>query len=122
MEEHMPRQVAYCGIFCDECPTYLATQADDDELRKKVASEWTKAFGFTLEAESINCDGCLASEGARLFGHCQNCAARICGLDRGVKNCGACDDYQSCDKIKKIHEQFTFGKSALDMIYASRSK
>ena len=38
------QMTAYCGLNCTECPTYLATQKDDDKLRDKVAKQWSKQF------------------------------------------------------------------------------
>lgn len=29
--------IAYCGLVCSNCPTFLATQNDDEEARKKTA-------------------------------------------------------------------------------------
>lgn len=113
----MSHQIAFCGNYCDKCPTYIATQSDDDEARKKVAVEWSKNFGFSLEHRDINCDGCQAKNGARLFGHCESCEARLCGIDRGVDNCGKCADYHSCDKIKQLHQLYPIGKKALDKIH-----
>lgn len=57
----MERLIAYCGLVCNECPAYLATQADDDSERTKIAAEWSEAFGSDFKKEDINCDGCLGT-------------------------------------------------------------
>ena len=31
----MSKMIAFCGLCCMECPTYLATKKDDDDARKK---------------------------------------------------------------------------------------
>ena len=36
--------IAFCGLICTDCPAYLATQADDDSARKKVAEQWREAY------------------------------------------------------------------------------
>ncbi len=33
----MPKMIACCGLVCTECPTFIATQDDDDEARAKTA-------------------------------------------------------------------------------------
>ncbi len=40
----MKDMISYCGIDCSACPTYRATQADDDAKRAKVADFWSKMF------------------------------------------------------------------------------
>jgi hypothetical protein len=56
----MKEMVAYCGLVCTECPTYQATQKNDNNARAKIAEAWSKQFKVNLKAEDINCDGCLA--------------------------------------------------------------
>lgn len=92
--------ISYCGIDCAQCATYLATQKDDDVERQKVADMWGKMFGVPFKKEDINCDGCHKTEG-RLFGHCANCAVRLCGMEKAVETCGHCKDY-SCTKIDEL--------------------
>ena len=38
----MEEIAAYCGIFCTECPTYQATQKNDNKARAKIAEAWSK--------------------------------------------------------------------------------
>ena len=38
----MEEIVAYCGLVCNECPAYEATQKNDNDARAKVAEEWSK--------------------------------------------------------------------------------
>ena len=37
--------IAYCGLDCETCEARLATLGNDDELRIKVAEEWSKLNG-----------------------------------------------------------------------------
>jgi hypothetical protein len=48
----MQKMTAYCGLICTNCPTYLATQADDDDAREKTVALYEKQFGFKLKPES----------------------------------------------------------------------
>ncbi len=72
--------IAFCGLCCTECPTYLATKNNDNDARKKTAEMYSEKFGFDMKPEDINCDGCL-SEGGMLISYCQTCDIRKCGRD-----------------------------------------
>ncbi len=95
----METQIAYCGMSCDNCPVYTATQADDDDARKKAAEIFSKLFKTEIPVSAINCDGCLNTSG-RLFGHCTTCEVRNCAQERKLENCAHCSDY-SCQKLDK---------------------
>ena len=36
----MPKMIAYCGLVCSNCPTFLATKNDDDAAREKTAAAY----------------------------------------------------------------------------------
>ncbi|MBN2381310.1 DUF3795 domain-containing protein [bacterium] len=110
----MGKMIAYCGLNCGECPAYLATQADDDEQRRKVAASWSKEFKADIKAEHINCAGCLVTDGV-LFGHCQVCEIRNCGLARNVENCAFCPDY-SCEKLEGFFKMVPPARKTLDSL------
>ena len=63
--------IAYCGLVCSDCPTYLATQTNDDLARERTASYYSKQFGFDIKPAEINCDGCK-SDGI-LIAYCLAC-------------------------------------------------
>ncbi len=94
----MSQILAYCGLLCNECPTYIATVNNDDELRKKTAEEWGKMFHAELKPEQMYCRGCLSEE--RFF-HCDNCNIRSCSTEKQYSNCGSCDTFP-CGKVKDI--------------------
>ena len=95
----MGKIIAYCGLICTDCPAYIATQADDNAARERVAAQWREEYNAPdITAESINCDGCLGDKG-RKFTHCFNCEMRACGMERGVVNCAHCADY-ACEKLE----------------------
>lgn len=109
----MEKIIGFCGITCSECPTYLATQKDDDSLRKKTADEWSKMFNAKLSPEDINCDGCITDE--RVFEHCNVCEIRLCGKGKGIRNCGYCEDYV-CEKLNKFFGMVPEAKEVLDKV------
>jgi hypothetical protein len=93
--------VAFCGVICNDCPAFLATQANDHVALERVLALWSEEFTAPdITVEDIICDGCLTPEG-RLNGYCQHCAIRPCGMTRGVTNCAYCDEY-ACDKLERL--------------------
>lgn len=114
----MERVVAYCGIVCSDCPTFKATQEDDDVERRRVAKLWTEQYGAEHKMEDINCDGCI-SKGPRIYRYCTTCEIRKCGLGRNVENCAFCEDY-ACEKLSKLFAEYRPAKEVLDEIKASR--
>jgi len=113
----MAKIIAYCGIDCAECPAYLAHQNDDNELRAKTASQWTKAYEHPFKPEDINCVNCLEVEGPHI-GHCSDCEIRACAQERKVANCAHCPDY-ACEKLEKFFEMVPAAKANLDEIRAN---
>ena len=112
----MSEMIAFCGLACHECVTFLATQSDDDEKRREVAESWSKGYDVDLKPEDINCNGCL-SEGEVLFSHCRVCEIRKCGMERGIQNCAQCEDY-ACDKLAELFGMVPHAKDRLDQIRA----
>jgi hypothetical protein len=108
----MDKIIAYCGIICSDCPTFIATKMNNDAERKRVAELWTKEYGQAFKPEDINCDGCL-TKGTPVINYTKICEIRKCGQQRNVKNCAYCDDYK-CEKISKLHAQAPTAKEALD--------
>lgn len=114
----MNQIIGYCGILCSKCPAYIAKQEDNDELRKKTAEEWSKQFDHTFAPEDVNCDGCLATDGAHI-GYCSMCEIRKCGQEKQVINCAYCDDY-GCEKLEKFLSQAPDAKKRLEEIRANK--
>jgi len=110
----MEKMIAFCGIDCAECPTFLATWEDNDEKRKKVAEQWSKEYKAQFKPEDINCDGCLQDKG-RLFSHCTVCEIRICGREKKLANCAYCTEYP-CQKLNNFFTMVPQGKVTLDEI------
>ena len=121
MDKIMPMQsiVAYCGLVCTGCPAYVATQANDRAALEKVAAEWRQAFNSPeITADSIICDSCLATNGARLNGYCATCGIRACGMERSVANCAHCSDY-ACEKLESFLGHVPEARALLDNIRQS---
>lgn len=110
----MEKIVAYCGLTCTECPTFLATKNDDDDARKRTAELWSKQFGVEIKPTDINCQGCL-STGEEIFGHCKVCEIRKCGQEKEIENCAHCGEY-ACEKLDGFFSLAPMAKTALDEI------
>ncbi len=107
----MSEMIACCGLVCSSCSTFLATQNDDDEARKKTAAYYAETFGLSFQPEEINCDGCL-SEGGRLLGYCGACGIRKCCREKGLVNCAECEE--PCQTLAKFHNVAPDAKACLD--------
>ena len=105
----MEKMIAYCGINCAECGAYLAHKNNDEALREKTAAEWSKAYNFTFTPDMINCTGCK-STGVQV-GHCSECEMRICGIKKGVENCGKCQEFKTCKTINDFITAFPMERS-----------
>ncbi|MDA3900134.1 MAG: DUF3795 domain-containing protein [Spirochaetes bacterium] len=96
----MNTKIAACGLNCSECPAFIATHSDDNELRITTAREWSSAYNATITAEMVNCAGCF-SESGPLFGHCMECEIRQCARDASLSGCAVCTDYP-CGKLTEF--------------------
>ena len=114
----MKEMIAYCGLVCTNCPTFIATQNDDDIAREKTAKLLAEKYGIHLKPEEINCDGCLSS-GDRLIGYCNTCEIRKCGISKSVENCWHCG-MQPCDKLNKFHEFSPSAKAAFEALASKK--
>ncbi|MDP4091816.1 MAG: DUF3795 domain-containing protein [Bacillota bacterium] len=94
----MSEIIAYCGLLCNECPAYIATINNDDELRKKTALEWGKAYNADIKAEDLVCMGCKSDV---VFGYCKVCEIRSCSSGKSLENCSQCTSF-SCSKVDRV--------------------
>ncbi len=89
--------LGYCGIDCSECKAYKGTVQTNVALLEKAAGDyWDGAYG----AQEWVCLGCTPSDQKFLAKYCATCAIRTCAIDKDVQNCAACDEFESCAKIK----------------------
>lgn len=112
--------ISFCGIRCKDCPIFIATQEDSQEKRREVAEQWSAGLKMKLTPEDINCEGCHANEGQKLFSHCLDCAVRKCGREKGVDNCASCSQYP-CTALNELHKMIPIGKDVLEQIRSKTS-
>ena len=112
----MERMIAVCGLDCAQCDGYIATQANDEEAKERVAARWREEYNAPgIDAAYVTCDGCLAFDG-RLGGHCLECNIRACGVERELLNCAHCGEYDTCEKIAGFIEFVPYVRATLDEI------
>lgn len=113
-------QFSYCGIDCETCPASVATKNNDLEAKKKLAEEWSKAFGADIKPEDIHCDGCTAGTG-RVIDHWHECEIRKCaGETKKVTTCAHCNDYP-CETLNGMLNQAPELKANLESIRIRRN-
>ena len=91
--------LGFCGDDCNYCPRYIATRSGDVERLKEVAALW-KIIGWRdtiVSPEEMTCRGCSSVNRCTL-------GIRECALEKGIENCGKCNDYP-CEKILKIFKE-----------------
>ena len=50
--------IAYCGINCLKCKSYIATQSGNPEELAKVAAELSEIYQADVKPDYVICDGC----------------------------------------------------------------
>ena len=94
---------SYCGIDCEVCPAFTATQNNSVEEKTRLAEEWSKAFDCEIKADDIECDGCSANTG-RVIDHWYECDIRKCAQTKAVTTCASCSDY-GCNTLNNFLEK-----------------
>ena len=106
--------IGYCGLDCEQCGAFIATQNNDDALRVKVAEEWARLYNAPIKPEHINCTGCQ-STGVKTYYCDQMCEIRKCATKKSVSTCADCSDY-ACSALNAILRQAPQAKARLDAL------
>jgi hypothetical protein len=109
--------IAYCGLDCTTCPTFVATKTNDHALQEKTAREWSAQFAaFTgrndLRAEEMVCDGCTAAD-ERVFLGCRVCGMRKCAREQKFVTCAECGRFEGCEQLNGFFTQAAEAKQRL---------
>jgi len=105
---------AVCGLSCNECEAYIATQNNDDNARREVAEKWSVRYNADIKPENINCQGCMSDDDCK-FMFCNYCEMRKCAVEKNYATCGHCPDYP-CKIIAGFFTNAPEMKVALDKI------
>jgi D-mannonate dehydratase len=94
----MSEMIAYCGLDCNECKAFKATQAKDYEQKMQIARHWSDQGEIKFKPEDVDCHGCKSD---LISGFCRKlCEIRPCAEEKKVRTCAHCDDYP-CEKLKE---------------------
>ena len=112
--------LAFCGVNCKECPVFIATANNDNDLKRKTAEEWGKLYSEyigkkELSAEDMICRGCQ-SVGDMLFIGCNHCPIRKCCMEKNFKTCAECNEYERCEMINGFFTTAPLAKENLNKI------
>lgn len=90
--------IAYCGIDCSKCESYLATQSEKYEELEKVAAKLARIYQAEVKPEYVICDGCRT--GKRHSYYCTHfCKMRPCCMEKGYYSCIECFDFP-CSELQ----------------------
>jgi len=107
--------IAYCGLYCGECPSYLGKIADmardlRKELRQakfaKQAEGMSRISFFSTFKDYPTCYEVLGmmvrlrcGKGCRQGGGNPYCKARSCCRRKGIEGCWQCHEFETCSKL-----------------------
>jgi hypothetical protein len=90
--------IAYCGINCLKCKSYIATQSGNSEELAKVAAELSERYKADVKPEYVICDGCRVDKRHSYF--CRHsCKMRKCCIEKNYDSCIECAGYP-CDELQ----------------------
>jgi len=92
----------YCGHDCARCVTYIATQRNDDNLRKQSQRFYREEFGLDIPLEKFNCEG---GRGENVFELCKCCPFIKCCNKHGVYSCRECSEYP-CKELSEYQAKY----------------
>ena len=109
----LDHDIAYCGLKCSECPVRIATMEGDEEKRAQLAKDYS-CEACVLTLEDIDCHGCKSDHVSQKM--CGACEIKACAVERGVANCGHCEDYP-CDLTLQYVPKGSDNRKTLDYIH-----
>lgn len=107
--------IAYCGLFCEDCPNHKGKIADlARDLRKELrearfdkTASFLSTFSFFKKFE--NYSKCYEVLGEMVKLRCKRvckdgggppfCKIRKCCQKKSIEGCWECDKFESCDKL-----------------------
>ncbi len=114
----MDASLAFCGLDCSQCPSYLGTVSGDTRLLEETAARWG-AYSDPPEKYSLTdviCLGCRNADDTFLFSRCRRCEIRSCAVERGIPICAACSHFDQCDNMRRFYEEPSKGRVMLTLL------
>ena len=82
---------AVCGLYCEACSWFIATNEEPDRL-KRLAAE------LDFSEEESRCYGCRSD---KRLPYCQKCIMSACATKRQITFCNECEEYP-CRELKEF--------------------
>ena len=108
--------VAYCGLYCAECPNHTGIIADlARDLRKELRQIHYDKFAAFISTYSFgkdfkNYEECYKTLGAMVKFRCKKgcrsgggspfCKIRTCVIKKNLDGCWECNDFETCTKLQ----------------------
>ena len=92
----------YCGHDCSKCITYVATQRNDNNLRRQSQNFYKENFGQVIPLEKFNCNG---GRSDKVFELCKECLFIKCCKKHNVDFCKKCPEYP-CKNISDYQAKY----------------
>ena len=113
--------IAYCGLNCDKCEAYIATQAGDEDAKAKIAEKWRIDYNSPeITAANATCDG--MRHGRWPSGRIWPPMSRPGGCAKSLLTCAHCDAYGSCQTLAGFLGFAPSLKDGLEVIRRSLGK
>jgi hypothetical protein len=93
--------VGTCGGYCKGCTDYLVYINNNENMKRKLAEEFSKQFNMDIKPENIGCLGC---HGSIHKPWCASCYIRQWTKEKGLLTCAFCDEFP-CEKLEKYCEK-----------------
>ena len=104
--------LAYCGMRCEECPVFQATQRRDEVHKRWLAAEYS-CETLCFSTRDMTCHGCHSQQ--RLESHmCQGCKIRACASSKSINSCAECPEYP-CLLIERFVPIETDARTQLEL-------
>ena len=112
--------LAPCGLLCNECEAFMATQAKDKQALILIAKKWSKLNNAPIQAEHLYCDGCQG-KGKKSY-YCEHlCEIKQCAAKKSLDTCGNCADFP-CTKVEMIFRNEPEAKTRLINLQTSNEQ
>ncbi len=98
---------SYCGINCEECEAFIATQNQDNHLKTQVAKRWSALYGRQIKPEEVFCKGCRSKGTQGIYCHTM-CPIKPCCRERQIETCAECEKFV----CKDLQQVFNFCNDA----------
>lgn len=90
-EESDKKLAAVCGLFCEACSWFIATNEDPERLKRLAAQA-------NFSVEESKCYGCRSE---KRLPYCDKCKLFVCSAERGIDFCSECEEYP-CENLKQF--------------------